>query len=58
MAGQHLSSPRDDTRQVILPAEIGHFSRYVAALLRQVADDPARPTWHADSYFARFATGQ
>jgi len=51
-------SPRDDTRQVILPAEIGHFSRYVAALLRQVGDDPVRPTWHGDSYFAHFAKGQ
>ena len=51
-------SPKDDTQQPIQPAEIGRFSRYVAALLRQVAEDQARPTWHKDSYFARFAKGE
>lgn len=51
-------SPRDDAQQPVMPDEIGHFSRYVAALLRQVADDDARPAWHADSYFAHFAKGQ
>jgi len=51
-------SPKDDIAQPIMPAEIGYFSRYVAALLRQVADDPARPAWHKDSYFARFAKGE
>lgn len=41
-----------------MPAEIGRFSRYVTAVLRQVADDPARPTWHKDSYFAGMAAGK
>ncbi len=48
-------SPVDEPTQPIMPAEIGRFSSYVAALLRQVAEEPARPEWHKDSYFARFA---
>ena len=48
-------SPKDEPGQPVMPAEIGHFSRYVTALLRAVADAPARPVWHKDSYFARGA---
>lgn len=45
-------SPSDDLRQPVMLAEIGTFTRYVSALVRAVADQPARPTWHGDSIFA------
>ncbi len=50
-------SPRDAPGQTVMPAEIGKFARYVTALLRDVADAPARPRWHSASYFAGAATG-
>lgn len=49
-------SPRDDTRQPVLPAEALRFNDWVTALLRHVADAPQRPRWHAQSYFRRFSS--
>ncbi|MBC2668871.1 M28 family metallopeptidase [Novosphingobium piscinae] len=46
-------SPKDDPAQPVMPAEIGTFTRYVSALVRTVADAPARPAWHARSIFAK-----
>jgi hypothetical protein len=31
------------------------FNRVIMTLLQRVANDPARPTWNADSFFKRFA---
>jgi hypothetical protein len=31
------------------------FDRVIMTLLQRVANDAARPTWNADSFFKRFA---
>lgn len=49
-------SPRDDAGQPVLPAEALRFNAWVTTLLRQVADAPERPRWHAQSYFRRFSS--
>lgn len=46
-------SPKDDPAQPVFPAEIGTFTRYVSALVRRIADDPARPAWNGDSFFGK-----
>lgn len=51
-------SPRDDLNQPVLPAEAVKLDDYVTALALRVANAPTRPTWNADSFFRRFATGQ
>jgi Zn-dependent M28 family amino/carboxypeptidase len=38
------------------PAAAAQFDHIVAALALRVADAPARPAWHADSFFRRFVT--
>lgn len=48
-------SPQDDLAQPVMKAEAIKLNDYVAALVRDIADDPQRPTWRPDSYFARFA---
>jgi len=48
-------SPRDDVNQPVIRPVAAAFADYVAAVVRRVADDPARPAWNKDSYFARFA---
>ncbi|RVT92684.1 M28 family metallopeptidase [Sphingomonas crocodyli] len=48
-------SPQDDLDQPAMKAEGVKFTDYVIALARNVADDPAKPSWNADSYFKRFA---
>jgi hypothetical protein len=30
----------------------------ILKLVEQVADDPARPQWHQDSFFRRFANSE
>jgi hypothetical protein len=47
--------PSDDLTQPIDLAAAGKFNRVIMTLLRRVADDAARPTWNADSFFKRFA---
>jgi hypothetical protein len=32
------------------------FDRVIMTLLQRVANDTARPTWNADSFFKRFAS--
>jgi hypothetical protein len=48
--------PSDDLNQPVDLEAAAKFNRVIMALLRRVADDPARPTWNADSFFKRFAS--
>lgn len=48
-------APSDDLNQPINPAYAAAFNRYLGKLILTVANLPARPTWNADSFFARFA---
>ena len=47
--------PGDDTKQPLNLEAAATFNRVIMTLLRQVANDAARPTWNADSFFRRFA---
>jgi len=47
--------PSDDLGQPVNLEAAAQFNRVIMALLRRVADDAARPTWNADSFFRRFA---
>ena len=48
--------PSDDLTQPVDLEAAAKFNRVIMTLLQRVADDPARPTWNADSFFRRFAT--
>lgn len=48
-------SPRDDANQPVIRPVAAAFADYVAAVVNRVANETTRPTWNADSYFARFA---
>lgn len=48
-------SPQDGPDQPVMKAEGVKMTDYYIALARRIADNPARPTWNADSYFRRFA---
>ncbi len=50
--------PGDDTKQPVNLEAAATFNRVIMTLLRQVANDAARPTWNADSFFRRFAGGR
>lgn len=50
--------PNDDTKQTVDLEAAAKFNRVIMTLLQRVANDPARPTWNADSFFKRFATGR
>jgi Zn-dependent M28 family amino/carboxypeptidase len=47
--------PSDDLGQPVNLEAAAKFNRVIMALLQRVADDAARPTWNADSFFKRFA---
>jgi hypothetical protein len=47
--------PGDDTKQSVNLEAAATFNRVIMTLLQQVANDAARPTWKADSFFRRFA---
>ena len=47
--------PSDDLTQPIDTEAAARFNRIMLRLLERVADDPARPAWHEDSFFRRFA---
>ena len=47
--------PSDDLNQPVDLEAAAKFNRVIMALLRRVADDAARPTWNADSFFKRFS---
>ncbi len=48
--------PSDDLTQPVDLEAAAKFNRVIMTLLQRVADDPARPTWNAESFFKRFAT--
>jgi hypothetical protein len=50
--------PNDDGNQTVDQEAAATFNRVIMTLLQQVANDTARPTWNADSFFKRFATGR
>ena len=47
--------PADDTKQPVNLEAAATFNRVIMTLLQRVANDTARPTWNADSFFKRFA---
>ena len=47
--------PGDDVNGPVDREAAALFDRVMLALLERVANDPARPTWNADSFFKRFA---
>jgi Zn-dependent M28 family amino/carboxypeptidase len=47
--------PNDDLKQPIDKEAAARFDRVIADLLERVANDTARPRWHDDSFFKRFA---
>jgi len=46
----------DDPSQPVNVEAAATFNRVIMTLLQRVANDTARPTWNADSFFKRFAT--
>jgi Zn-dependent M28 family amino/carboxypeptidase len=48
--------PSDDLSQPVDTAAAAKFDRIILRLLETVANDPARPSWHDDSFFKRFST--
>jgi hypothetical protein len=50
--------PSDDLNQPVNLEAAATFNRVIMTLLQRVASDTARPTWNADSFFKRFATGR
>ena len=50
--------PNDDLTQPVDTAAAAKFDRIILRLMETVANDPARPKWHDDSFFKRFATAQ
>jgi Zn-dependent M28 family amino/carboxypeptidase len=50
--------PNDDLSQPVNLEAAALFDHVIMTLLQGVANDPARPTWNADSFFKRFATGR
>ena len=48
--------PSDDLTQPIDTAAAAKFDRIILRLMETVANDAARPSWHTDSFFKRFAT--
>lgn len=52
---ERYHQPSDDLNQPVDLEAAAKFNRVIMALLRRVADDAARPSWNADSFFKRFA---
>ncbi len=50
--------PADDLNQPVDKDAAALFDRVIMTLLQSVANDDKRPTWNADSFFKRFATGR
>jgi hypothetical protein len=48
-------SPLDDLSQPVNKVGAVEFNRLMAALVARIANAGARPQWHADSFFQRFA---
>jgi hypothetical protein len=52
---ERYHQPSDDLNQSVDLEAAAKFNRVIMTLLRSVADNPARPSWNADSFFKRFA---
>lgn len=52
---ERYHKPSDDLSQPVDKEAAARFDRVIADLLERVANDPARPEWHSDSFFKRFA---
>jgi Zn-dependent M28 family amino/carboxypeptidase len=50
--------PNDDTSQPVSLEGAALFNRVIMTLLQRVANDAARPSWNADSFFKRFASSK
>jgi Zn-dependent M28 family amino/carboxypeptidase len=50
---ERYHSPHDDLAQPVMKEEAVKLNAYVAALVRDIADDPQRPAWLPGSYFRR-----
>ena len=50
--------PADDPNQPVNVEAAATFNRVIMTLLQRVANDTARPTWNADSFFKRFAAAR
>ncbi len=48
--------PSDDLAQPVDTAAAAKFDRIILRLMETVANDAARPSWHQDSFFKRFAS--
>ena len=46
--------PNDDPNQPVNLEAAATFNRVIMTLLQRVANDTARPTWNAESFFKRF----
>ena len=55
---ERYHGPKDDLSQPIDREAAVRFNGYMAALIRSVADAPARPSWLPTSFFRRFAPNQ
>lgn len=51
---QHYHKPSDDTAHAMDTAAAAKFNHMIEALVRGVANDPARPEWLPDSFFKKF----
>src|SRR5258708_12368501 len=48
-------APSDDLNQPVDLKAAGQYNRLMMTLAEAVANNPARPTWKADSFFRRLA---
>lgn len=51
---QRYHAPSDDTGQPVDLAAAAGFEEIMLALAMQVANDPVRPSWNSDSFFAHY----
>jgi hypothetical protein len=52
---ERYHGPADDLSQPVDLAAAAQFNSILEKLALRVADEPARPSWHADSFFRKFA---
>ena len=55
---ERYHSPQDDLSQPVDLVAAAQFNAFFADLVREVANDPARPHYLESSFFRRFETGQ
>jgi Zn-dependent M28 family amino/carboxypeptidase len=52
---ERYHAPSDDLNQSVDFKAAADFNKLYLAIVESVANRPARPRWHADSFFRRFA---